>query len=190
MHPKLKVEYVPTESLVPYAGNAKQHGERDVDAIAESIDQFMFNDPIGIWHDEDGKPVIVEGHGRLLAAKKLGMETVPVIALDHLDDEARRAYVHVHNQTTLNTGFDIDVLNAEMASLPGFDWQGFGFDVSEPFERINLDDIVEDEIPVDAEPRVKRGEIWILGQHRLMCGDSTDKSDVEKLMGGVRFSCC
>lgn len=186
MQPKLKVEYVPTETLAPYANNAKQHGDADVAAIAESIEQFGFDDPIGVWTNPEGVIEIVEGHGRLMAAKKLGMEQVPIIKLDHLDDEARRAYVHVHNQTTLNTGFDLEMLNAEMQALPDFDWGSFGFDMKEPFELIDLDSIIEDEVPVDAEPRVKRGEIWMLGQHRLMCGDSTEQGDVQKLMGGGR----
>ena len=123
----MKVETAKVCDLAPYAGNAKKHGSADVAAIAASIEQFGFNDPIGVWHDENGTPVIVEGHGRLLAAKLLELEEVPIIALDHLDDEARRAYVHVHNQTTLNTGFDIDALNAELASLPDFEWPEFGF---------------------------------------------------------------
>ena len=81
-----------------------------VEQIANSIDQFGFNDPIGVWTNPQGVCEIVEGHGRLLAAQKLGIEKVPVIRLDHLDDDARRAYVHVHNQTTMTSGFDLDKL--------------------------------------------------------------------------------
>ena len=186
MDAKLVIEKAKTSDLAPYAGNAKKHGEADVSAIAASIEQFGFNDPIGIWHDEDGTPVIVEGHGRLLAAKKLGMEEVPVIALDHLDDDARRAYVHVHNQTTLNTGFDIDVLNAEMASLPDFEWEAFGFEPPRPDIAQSLEDVVEDEPPENARNRVKRGEVWRCGEHRVMCGDSASPEDLDKLLGGER----
>ena len=126
--PKLKVERIRVDDLVPYAGNAKEHHAEDVDAIAASIEQFGMCDPIGAWHDGDGSPVIVEGHGRLLALKQLGYEHAPVIFLDHLDDDARRAYTHVHNQTTLNTGFDMSMLEGEMIALPEFEWGDFGFD--------------------------------------------------------------
>lgn len=182
--PKLKIERIRVDELVPYAGNAKEHGETDVNAIAASIDQFGMCDPIGAWHDADGNPVIVEGHGRLLALKQLGHEYAPVIFLDHLDDDARRAYTHVHNQTTLNTGFDMSMLGSEIAALPEFDWEAFGFDAWDSFERVNLDEIIQDEVPTDVEPRVKHSEIWALGAHRLMCGDSTKHEDVEKLVGG------
>lgn len=129
MEPKLKVEYVATETLAPYAHNAKEHPEWHVDQIANSIKQFGFSDPIGVWTNEQGVTEIVEGHGRVLAAKKLGIEKLPIIRLDHLDDEGRRAYTHVHNQTAMTTGFDWDVLDAEMASLPEFDWDDFGFNM-------------------------------------------------------------
>ena len=93
---KLKIEYIPVGELKPYKKNARKHDEEDVNAIAKSIKEFGFDDPIGIWGDDN---TIVEGHGRLLAAKKLGMETVPVIRLDHLTDEQRRAYALAHNRT-------------------------------------------------------------------------------------------
>ncbi|MGN0076231.1 MAG: ParB/Srx family N-terminal domain-containing protein [Parafannyhessea sp.] len=89
--PRLAVDWVPTAELVPYAGNAKQHPDGQVDEICESIKEFGFSDPVGAWHDQDGSPIIVEGHGRVLAAQRLGLATVPVVWLDHLDDEGRRA---------------------------------------------------------------------------------------------------
>lgn len=107
---RLKIEQMRTSDLAPYAGNAKEHPSWQVEQIANSIDQFGFNDPIGVWTNPQGVCEIVEGHGRLLAAQKLGIEKVPVIRLDHLDDDARRAYVHVHNQTTMTSGFDLDKL--------------------------------------------------------------------------------
>ena len=126
--PELKVYELPTETLVPYANNAKIHTALQIDQIAESINEFGFNDPIAVWENQDGEPEIVEGHGRVLAAKKLGMDKLPVIYLNHLSDDKRRAYTHVHNQTTLNSGFDDAVLFDEIASLPDFDWDAFGFD--------------------------------------------------------------
>lgn len=127
MTPELEVTMMPTGGLVPYVGNAKRHPEWQVDQIAASIEAFGFNDPIAVWHDVAGHPVIVEGHGRLLAAKRLDMEEVPVVTLDHLDDEGRRAYTLAHNQTNLTTGFDLQMLDAELDAIEGFDMAEFGF---------------------------------------------------------------
>ena len=123
----LKTVKVKTAELVPYAGNAKEHPDWQVGQIVQSIKEFGFNDPIGAWHNDAGEPVIVEGHGRLLAAKELGIDEVPVVFLDHMDDEARRAYTLVHNQTTMNTGFDELVLNAELNGLEAFSMEDYGF---------------------------------------------------------------
>lgn len=126
-----------TSELTPYVGNAKKHPEWQVEQIANSIQAFGFNDPIAIWEDVAGHWVIVEGHGRLLAAKQLGMEEVPVIRLDQLDDEGRRAYTLAHNQTNLTTGFDFQLMEAELDAIEGFDMTEFGFpemaDLSELF---------------------------------------------------------
>ena len=127
MDPKLKVERARVDDLMPYARNAKRHDEKQVREIANSIEAFGFNDPVGVWTRPDGQLEIVEGHGRIMAAKLLGMESVPVIRLDHLDDDARRAYVHVHNQTTLSSGFDVPALDIDLADISGFDWSDFGF---------------------------------------------------------------
>lgn len=130
--PELRVEYVPTAELTPYVGNAKEHPEWQVEEIAESIKQFGFSDPVGAWHNpETGEAEIVEGHGRLLAAQELGMGTVPVVWLDHLDDEGRRAYGLAHNQLTMNSGFDEEKLQAELASLGDIDMTLYGFDGEE-----------------------------------------------------------
>ena len=124
--PELKVVEVETDSLVPYANNAKLHSELQVDQIANSIKEFGFNDPIAVWENGDGELEIVEGHGRVLAAKKLKIDILPVVYLNHLSDEQRRAYTHVHNQTTLNSGFDFEVLDVEIEDLD-FNWEDFGF---------------------------------------------------------------
>ena len=124
----LEVVDVPTDELVPYANNAKLHPHEQVDQIAESIRQFGFNDPIAVWTNADGELEIVEGHGRLMAAKLLGLQTVPTIRLDHLTDEQRRAYTHVHNKLNMNSGFDLEILGNELESID-FEWEEFGFDV-------------------------------------------------------------
>ena len=129
--PELEIRTEKVADLVPYAGNAKLHPHEQVDQIAASIEEFGNNDPIAVWHNDAGEMEIVEGHGRLLALKKLGIEECPVIYLDHLSDEQRRAYILVHNKLTMNTGFDIAILDAELASIASMDMTDFGFDDSD-----------------------------------------------------------
>lgn len=181
--PQLTVTMTPTDELVPYAGNAKEHPDWQVEQIAASISEFGFNDPVAVWHDAEGRPVIVEGHGRVLAAQQMGLAELPTIALDHLTDAQRRAYVHVHNQTTLTSGFDMEALQRELDSLPEFDWGSFGFELDEMLE--SIPDMADEDVPeAPEEPRTKPGDLWLLGRHRLLCGDSTDPAQVARLMGG------
>lgn len=176
----LKIEYLPVTALKPYERNARKHRDFDVDKIVESIRVFGFDDPIGVWSEEN---IIVEGHGRLLAAKKLGMATVPCIRLDHLTDEQRRAYALAHNKTAENSEWDFDILPEELESIVDIDMRQFGFDINFDEEQ----EIVEDEVPeVPEEPICKVGDLWQLGRHRLICGDSTDKADVARLMNGEK----
>lgn len=121
---ELNIEYLPVEALRPYDRNARKHAKKDIDAIAASIQEFGFDDPIGIW----GDGLIVEGHGRLLAAKQLGMTSVPCIRLDHLTDEQRRAYTLAHNRTAELSGWDFDIQAAELAGIEDIDMTLFGFD--------------------------------------------------------------
>lgn len=185
----LRIETAKVSDLVPYAGNAKEHPAHQVEQIANSIEQFGNCDPIAVWTNSDGEQEIVEGHGRLMALQRLGIEECPVIHLDHLTDEQRRAYVHVHNQTTLNSGFDLEALQAEISQLPEFDWDALGFgeidglETSEAPEDVEFEDT---EAPTDAPTRCKRGDVWIMGEHRLVCGDSTDAEAFERLMNGEK----
>lgn len=187
---KLIIEYESTGALAPYARNAKEHPDWQIDQITNSIEEFGFDDPIAVRRGEDGVDVIIEGHGRLLAAKLLGMEQVPVIRLDHLTEEQARAYALVHNQLTMNTGFDIDLLESEMAALD-FDFEDLGFaEFTAPDADVGLESIDDvEEVaapdPDEAEPRTKPGDVWLLGPHRVMCGDSTDRKAVARLMWGV-----
>ena len=178
---KLQIEYVDINSIKPYKNNAKEHPEEQIEQIKKSIEQFGMDDPIGIWKDE-----IVEGHGRLIACKELGYTEVPIIRLDHLTDEERKAYTLAHNKLTMNSDFDIDILNDElMNSFDTIDMSDFGFDLN--FDVDEETEIVEDEVPeVPEEPKAKLGDIYQLGNHRLMCGDSTKEEDVAKLMNGVK----
>lgn len=127
----LKIEFEPTAKLIPYVNNANIHSEEQVEQIAKSIKEFGFNDPIAVWTNEGGESEIIEGHGRVLAAKKLGFDTLPVIHLDTLSDEQRRAYTHIHNQLTRNSEFDWETLDEELANL-NFEWADFGFDHTDP----------------------------------------------------------
>lgn len=179
----LKIQYIDIDKLTPYENNAKIHTPEQIDEIKNSIREFGMNDPIGIWGKDN---IIIEGHGRLAACKELGIKEVPVIRLDDLTDEQRRAYTLAHNQLTMSTGFDLEKLKIELDEI-SLDMTDFGFD------EMQLDDsdstldeeneIVEDDAPEPPEePKSKYGDIYQLGNHRLMCGDSTKAEDVEKLM--------
>lgn len=127
---KLTIEYVPIDSIKKYRNNAKLHPKEQIEQIKKSIEQFGMDDPIGIWKDE-----IVEGHGRLIACKELGYTEIPIIRLDHLTDEERKAYTLAHNKLTMNSDFDFNILDAELADL-NIDMSDFGFDNVD----INIDD--------------------------------------------------
>ena len=181
--PELEVREMAVADLVPYANNAKMHPREQIDQIAESISEFGNCDPIAVWHNEDGEAEIVEGHGRVMALKQLGIDTAPVICLDHLTDEQRRAYTHVHNQTTLSSGFDEQALIEDMDNLD-MDWEALGF--SEFMPDFEHDDIEDEGMPEEVVCRCKRGDVWMLGAHRVKCGSSTDPDDMADLRrGGV-----
>lgn len=143
--PELEVVKVPTADLLEYQNNAKEHPLFQVDQIAASIEQFGFNNPILAWHNDDGEPEIVAGHGRLLAARKLGLEELPVVFLDHMSEEQRRAYILVDNQLNLSSGFDLAMLQSELERITDFDMTMFDFDI-ETFEP-SFDDIEEEYTP-------------------------------------------
>lgn len=135
---RLKIEYIPITDLEPYLNNAKKHPEKQIEQIAESIRKYGMNDPIAIWGENN---TIVEGHGRLYACIKLGYEQVPVVRLDDLSDEQRKAYGLVHNKLTMNSGFDRDKLKIELESI-GIDLQPFGFKLDEkPLIEFNTKEI-------------------------------------------------
>lgn len=179
MKQDLKIEYIPIEDIKPYENNAKQHPEEQIQQIKNSILEFGFRDPIAVWNN-----TIVEGHGRLLAAQELGYKELPIIRLDDLSDEQRKAYCLAHNKLTMNSDFDLDVLSAELDSITDIDMSDFGFDLDLPdFDepaRVAEDDYNEEP---PAEPKSKLGDIYQLGRHRLMCGDSTKAEDMSALMG-------
>lgn len=184
------IEFVSIEQLIPYANNARTHDDAQVAQIAGSIKEFGFNNPVLIADDNS----IIAGHGRVMAARKLGLKEVPCMRLSHLTETKRKAYILADNRIALNSGWDNDLLMIELKDLDmdGLDLSLLGFDADEINALLNpitetegLTD--EDEVPAPPpEPITKLGDIWILGNHRLMCGDSTSIDAVDKLMDGQR----
>ena len=181
------VEMRAVEALIPYAGNARTHSEAQVAQIAGSIREYGFNNPVLV----DGANGVIAGHGRLLAARKLGLETVPVIELGHLSEAAKRAYILADNRLAEQAGWDKELLALELADLStlGIDLGDLGFDGAELDALLNhgAADPREEVTPeVPERPVSRQGDLWILGVHRLLCGDATRREDVERLLGGVR----
>lgn len=179
--------------LIPYARNSRTHSEAQVSKIASSIKEFGFLNPI----ITDGQKGIVAGHGRLMAAQKIGMDEVPTIDASHLTEAQRRAYVIADNRLALDAGWDDEMLKIELGDLDaeGFDLSLTGFDldeiaaltVDEPTEGLTDEDAVPE---APEQPVTVEGDVWLLGRHRLMCGDSTSIDAVDKLMDGRKANIC
>lgn len=180
----LKIIYKEIDELIPYINNPRNNTNA-VDAVASSIKNFGFKVPIVI----DGGNEIINGHTRMLAAKKLGLSKVPCILADDLNDEEIKAFRLADNKTSELADWDFDLLDIELKELDGmdldFDMSDFGFEELEEFEDI---EVKEDDYNPDDEIiyKTNSGDIWILGNHRLMCGDSTKQNDVDKLMNGIK----
>lgn len=180
-------------SLRPYSRNARVHSKKQIKQIAASIERFGFVNPVLV--SDSGE--IVAGHGRVEAAKLIGMKTVPTLALSHLSDAERRAYVLADNKLALNAGWDPEILALELQGLIEleFDVEVTGFSLAEidlALDRAadaNPDgnDAPEDAIPQPAgTPTIRRGELWQLGRHKLLCGDARDPADFTAVMGDER----
>jgi DNA modification methylase len=187
LHTQLQTR--PIEALIPYARNSRTHSDEQVAQVAASIREFGFTNPVLI--DEQGG--IIAGHGRVLAARKLGLTEIPCLTLAGLSEAQKRAYVIADNKLALNAGWDEDLLALEIKDLQGldFDLDLLGFDAGELDELLALGDATpEGQTDPDAVPEPQAqaitvpGDIWQLGKHRLMCGDSTSATDVELLLGG------
>jgi DNA modification methylase len=186
----LQVESWPIERLLPYAANARTHPDDQVAQVAGSIAEFGFNVPCLV--DERG--VLIAGHGRILGAKRLGLQRVPVIRLGHLTDAQARAFRLADNRIALNAGWDDALLSAELDRLKedGVNLELLGF-AEDELDRLldGLEEGVpseeEDEVPEPpSEAVTRRGDLWLLGPHRLLCGDATVANDVERLLEGAR----
>jgi DNA modification methylase len=182
----LAIAWRPLGELIPYARNPRTHSDAQVAQIAASIREFGWTNPVLV----DGENGIIAGHGRVLAARKLRLERVPVIELSHMSEAQKRAYVLADNQLALNAGWDEALLRLELADLSelGFDLGLIGFGAGElerllAGERMGLTD--DDEAPALPEKGVTQpGDVWVLGEHRLLCGDATVPADVERVLNG------
>jgi DNA modification methylase len=184
-----RIELWPVDRLVPYDKNPRTHSAEQITQIAASITEFGFLNPILV----DTASGIIAGHGRLQAAKQLALAVVPVVVLDHLSEAQKRAYVIADNKLALNAGWDENLLRAELEALEqeGFDLPLVGFSDDELADLLadpeaasgNTDEDAVPEAP--AEPKTKRGDVYVLGSHRLLCGDSTMLGDVERVLDGA-----
>jgi DNA modification methylase len=180
---------VSVSSLIPYARNSRTHSDAQVGQIAASIKEFGFLNPIIV----DGDNGIIAGHGRVLAAQKLGLAELPVIEAGHLSDAQRRAYIIADNKLAMNADWDDEMLRVELDALgvDGFDLELTGFSLDEIAD-LQIEEVPEGLTDEDAvpdapnEPVTVEGDVWVLGNHRLMCGDSTSIDAVEKLMDGQK----
>jgi hypothetical protein len=183
----LQIAWRPLGELIPYARNPRTHTEAQVAQIAASIREFGWTNPVLV----DGSNGIIAGHGRVLAARKLGLERAPVIELAHMSEPQKRAYVLADNQLALNAGWDEALLRLELADLSdlGFDLGLIGFGEGE-LERLlagagKVGLTEDDEAPALPEQAITQpGDLWIMGEHRLLCGDATILADVERVLGG------
>lgn len=186
---KLTVEYLPVEAIKAYERNSRTHSKEQIEQLKKSITEFGFTNPVLL--DEDNE--LIAGHGRMEAARALGMTEVPAIRLKGLTEAQRAALRIADNSLALNAGWDVDALREELKSLKDADFNAAFLGI----DALNIDgldlgeldtptELVEDEPPEEneVETRVKLGEVWELGDHRLMCGDSTKEEDVARLMAG------
>lgn len=185
----MKIEKLKLSEITPYINNAKEHPQEQIDQIKGSIKEFGFNDPIAI----DENNVIIEGHGRYIALQQLGAEEVEVIKLDHLSEIQKKQYIIAHNKLTMNTGFNLEKLKLELKEIEinEKDLSLTGFEIEELKDlnienlEVEIDEFKEDEPPevdLEKEPYSKLGDLYMLGGHRLLCGDSTKVEDVTKVM--------
>ncbi len=185
---KYEITWRSVEDLIPYARNSRTHSKDQVAQIAASIREFGWTNPILV----DGDGTIIAGHGRVMAARKLGEKDVPCIELGHLTDAQKRAYVIADNQLALNAGWDAEMLKVEIAELvdADFDLGLLGFDdaMLAGLTGVETEGLTDpDDVPEPpANPVTVLGDVWLLGNHRLMCGDSTSIDAVEKLMNGCK----
>ena len=182
-----ELKLIKVSELVPYANNARTHNDEQITKLRSSLREFGFVNPVLVDKDNN----IIAGHGRIMAAKAEGIQEVPCVLVEHLTEAQKKAYILADNRLALDAGWDMELVSLELESLKemDFDITLTGFEIDE-FNLQEDKEIEEDEFDVDKaleeikEPIAKRGQIYKLGNHRLMCGDSTVKEDVDRLMNG------
>lgn len=191
MEKEMQYYLADVSELIPYVRNARTHSEAQVAQIAASIREFGFLSPILVAEDN----TILAGHGRLAAALKLGLKKVPCVKENHLTETQKRAYIIADNKLSLNAGWDNELLAVELSELEGADFNLdlLGFDEAELSSIFDADkDVNEDDFDVEKELEEpcfsKTGDIWMLGKHRIICGDSTNSSTFEKLLGETKVN--
>ena len=189
MKNNLVIQEKKVDNLIPYVNNSRTHNVNQVNQIASSIKEFGFTNPILIDTDNS----IIAGHGRLLAAKKLGLTQVPTITLEHLTNAQKKAYVIADNKLALNAGWDTELLNLEIKELQNLDFNidllGFSAEELNELNPLSIEGLTdEDEVPETPEQAItKLGDVYQLGNHRLMCGDSTNIDNLDKLLGKTKI---
>lgn len=187
MKKELSIEYIPLVELIPYINNSRTHSDEQVSQICASIKEFGFTNPILI-DEENG---IIAGHGRLLAAAKLGLEIIPTVRLVGLTEAQKKAYVIADNQLALNAGWNLELLKIEIDNLKELDFDldllGFGDALADMFPETIQEGLKdEDDVPeMPVEPITRTGDVWVMGKHRLMCGNSCSFDDMAILMEGT-----
>lgn len=192
-----ELKLIPIDELIPYANNARTHSKEQINKIRSSLREFGFVNPVLIDKDKN----IIAGHGRCEAAKAEGIKEVPCVMVEHLTEAQKKAYIIADNKLALDAGWDNELLALELESLKelDFDVNLTGFDAAEIedlFSNVHDKDVEDDDFDPDAaleeidEPISKQGDIWLLGKHRLICGDSTDPAVFEKLMDGKKANLC
>lgn len=174
----MEITKIKLKDIKPYEGNAKKHPAEQIRQIEESIREFGNNDPIAV----DESNVIIEGHGRYIALRNLGYEEAECIVLKGLSEEQKNAYRLVHNQLTMNSGWDMETLAKELSEIT-MDMTRFDFEIP---ELDDIDAVTEDEVPAERETDIKEGDMFRLGDHTLLCGDSASERDVSRLMEGTK----
>lgn len=192
-----ELKLISIDELIPYANNARTHSKEQINKIRSSLREFGFVNPVLIDKDKN----IIAGHGRVTAAKEEGIKEVPCVLVEHLTEAQKKAYIIADNKLALDAGWDNELLALELENLKelDFDVELTGFNAAEIedlFSQVHDKDVEDDDFDADAaleeidEPVSKQGDIWILGKHRLICGDSTKAETYEKLMGGKKANLC
>ncbi|WP_129724709.1 site-specific DNA-methyltransferase [Xylanivirga thermophila] len=190
-----ELKLIDIDELIPYANNARTHSKDQINKLRSSLREFGFINPILIDKDYN----ILAGHGRVMAAREEGIKEVPCVLVEHLTEAQKKAYILADNRLAMDAGWDDEMLALELENLKelDFDIDFTGFDaaeIDELFSNIHDKDVQDDDFDVDSaledEPISKQGDIWILGRHRLICGDSTKAETYEKLMDGKKANLC